>query len=257
MRSLGSYRPARTVSAQPRSHRSSFRAAHTLIEILLALGLSLVILTAVYAALDQHWRYAAAGQQQTERMQVARALFERLSLDVRSAVFRPAVDAGRSIGIKGDADTLTVQVQTTGAQRGRGSRTVCWQMRAVEAGDRDGTRIDPSRAATGAATGPVTEHAALGLVRVARDDSSPASLADLKTPAANDLVAAEVATIRFRYFAGGRWFERWDSVGQQELPRAVEITIGFRGAGVAEQPAGGRAVAGEYRVVVPVPAAEA
>ena len=71
------------------------RAGHTLIEILLALGLSLVILSAAYAALDQHWRYAEAGQRQTERMQVTRALFERMSLDLRSVVFRPDADMFR------------------------------------------------------------------------------------------------------------------------------------------------------------------
>jgi len=269
------HRLARSATASLRSPGTRSRAAHTLIEILLALGLSLVILTAVYAALDQHWRYAEAGQRQTERMQLTRALFERISLDLRSVVFRPAVDlgptigsgnvtridivqpgepyVGRSVGIMGDAETLMVQTSSPDAEKSSGSRTVRWEILAITSNGPDGTRAARSRQA---ATLP-TEHEAAGLARVAQDNTSPARLAAVKTISPSDLVAAEVETIRFRYFARGNWFERWDSVGQQELPRAVEITIGFRRANSGEQEAGNETSTGEYRFVVPVPASEA
>ena len=37
-------------------------AGFTLIEVLVAVGTALMLLTAVYAAIDMHWRYENAGQ---------------------------------------------------------------------------------------------------------------------------------------------------------------------------------------------------
>lgn len=237
------------------------RTGHTLIEILLALGLSLVILTAVYAALDQHWRYAEAGQSQTERMQVTRALFERISLDLRSVVFRPgagfdqatnSIDTridvvqsdeayvGRSIGIVGDGKTLVVQSSTPSVESAAGSQTVRWEVRALE------------RQTAASQAGGTN-----GLARIARDKASIVSSDDAQTVAARELIAAEVETIRFRYFAGGSWLDRWDSVVRQKLPQAVEITIGFRKLNSADQRANEPDASGEYRLIVSIPASEA
>ena len=55
----------------------------TLIEVLVAVGTALMLLTAVYAAIDMHWRYENAGQLEMKRGQVARAVFARLSTDIR------------------------------------------------------------------------------------------------------------------------------------------------------------------------------
>ena len=44
----------------------------TLIEVLVAVGTALMLLTAVYAAIDMHWRYENAGQLEMKRGQVAR-----------------------------------------------------------------------------------------------------------------------------------------------------------------------------------------
>ena len=234
------------------SHFNS-RAGHTLIEILLALGLSLVILAAAYAALDQHWRYAEAGQRQTERMQVTRALFERMSLDLRSVVFRPEADAdlaigtgdmtridvvqradlyaGRSVGIVGDVQKLVLQIDAAGVESPAGVQTIRWETHAGAASVQ-GTR---------------------GLARIARRETV---LDATKMVSPEDLLASEVETIRFRYFARGRWVDHWDSVERQELPSAVEITIGFRNVNTSEPTTSDKAHSGEYRLIVPVPASE-
>ena len=248
----------------------SLARGHTLIEILLALGLSLVILTAVYAALDQHWRYAEAGQRQTERMQVTRALFERASLDLRSVVFRPAASLEHptgssnvtridviqadepylrsSVGIIGDSESLIVQINTPRVE-GTGSQTIRWEMQALASNTRNGK---PSRGVS------VTEQRAMGLARVAvRDMATLATLEAERTASPNDLLAAEVKTLGFRYFARGSWFDRWDSVARGELPQAVEMTIGFRKRNAADNQADGQEPTGEYRLVIPVPASEA
>jgi len=261
MKSAPATQQSWTSRAATRGRTARGRAGHTLFEILLALGLSLVLLTAVYAALDQHWRYAEAGQRQTERMQVTRALFERISLDLRSVVFRPAasfaatsrdlIPAGS--GIRGDAETLLVRVHTPDDARSRVPHTVRWAIGAFNPGGPDAVPAAPPRAAAVALTTPTS----FGLARIVEDEASPGSLSASKTASARDLLADEVETIRFRYFARGSWFDRWDSVVQGELPRAVEITIGFRRATAAEPAIGGRNSAGTYRLIVPIPASEA
>lgn len=49
-----------------------------------------------------------------------------------------------------------------------------------------------------------------------------------------DLVSADIKYVRFRYFDGAEWIDRWD-IGQDQagtmgnsLPQAVEITVGYR-----------------------------
>lgn len=75
---------------QPKqSSRRSPRAGFTLIEVLVAVSLALLLLTAVYAAIDMHWRYENAGQLEMQRGQVARAVYSRLSVDIRSVQFAP------------------------------------------------------------------------------------------------------------------------------------------------------------------------
>ena len=60
----------------------------TLLEMVLALGLSSLLLVALYTALQMHWSSSALGQVEMERSQVARALFRRIETDLRSVVFR-------------------------------------------------------------------------------------------------------------------------------------------------------------------------
>lgn len=242
------------------------RTGHTLIEILLALGLSLVILAAAYAALDQHWRYSEAGQLQTERMQITRALFEQLSADLRSIVFRPdgsevVVDPiqidvnqrveqyiGRNVGIVGDGEMLVLRTDVPGDERSTGVQTIRWEMQEVASSDRAGAYSANNRPNV------VLEQRAFGLARVAqREERLDVANIDSKP----DVLAAEVTAIRFRYFAKGTWSEQWDSVEQQKLPQAVEVTIDFREAAAAERPTSDSTRPGKYRLIIPVPVAEA
>ncbi len=70
-----------------RTDESKPRHGFTLFEVLLASGLSVLLLFAVYGALDLHWRYSTAGQDEVERSQLARALFGKMSHDIRAVVF--------------------------------------------------------------------------------------------------------------------------------------------------------------------------
>ena len=74
-------RPAQQSSTAPRS-------GFTLLELTLALGLTIVLLTAVYRAMEIHWQFSVAGQIEVERSQIARALLSQIAADIRSTVYR-------------------------------------------------------------------------------------------------------------------------------------------------------------------------
>jgi hypothetical protein len=69
----------------------SLRCPHafTLFEVLIALSLSMLLVSAIYAGLSLYWRYSSAGHVEVERALLARALLRRIELDVRSVMYRP------------------------------------------------------------------------------------------------------------------------------------------------------------------------
>ena len=68
----------------------------TLLEVLMALGLTMLLIAAVYKAIDLHWSYTTAGRDQLERSQIARALLHRMSSDLKSVVFMEPPDESKS-----------------------------------------------------------------------------------------------------------------------------------------------------------------
>jgi hypothetical protein len=90
------HRPASVINdVDGNSHRKTQRvdrAAFTLLELMLALGLTATLLTVVYSALELHWRFSMLGQVEVERAQIARAVFTKISADIRSTMYAPPVD---------------------------------------------------------------------------------------------------------------------------------------------------------------------
>jgi len=261
------------------------RRGHTLFEVLVALGLSLALLAAVYSALDLHWKYSAAGQEETERLQLVRALFLKMEGDVRSIIYRrppqavepqggvpvsqnldantaqtPDPYSGYGIGLIGDAHRLLLQVSepvedpysplsgpAIGQSReiGKQVHRVLWFISRNDGASQNQT--DQSKAAKGLARLAANEFAFDPLDR--REN-----LKDRVTP--GDVLAKEVQTIRFRYFDGSQWLDQWDSVAMRRLPRAIEIVIGFSEADFALRDFDEKQHSGSYRLVVAVPAYE-
>jgi prepilin-type N-terminal cleavage/methylation domain-containing protein len=70
--------------------RDSITAAwrgFTLLELIIALSLCLLLMSAVYASLQLYWRLQSTGQEQVERAQIARAILRRMTIDVGSVMF--------------------------------------------------------------------------------------------------------------------------------------------------------------------------
>lgn len=68
--------------------RCSHRWGFTLIEVLIALGLSLVLVSAIYSAISLHWRYETAGRERIERAQISLAVLRLMTEDIGSVVFK-------------------------------------------------------------------------------------------------------------------------------------------------------------------------
>lgn len=102
---------------------SAARARHgfTLLELIIALSLCLLLMSAVYGALQLYWRLQSTGQEQVERAQIARAILRRMTIDVGSVVFQAPeaeeTEEGTSSGstVETSEDTGTSGSSATGA----------------------------------------------------------------------------------------------------------------------------------------------
>ncbi len=107
------------LSRPSRSDHATRRGGFTLLELTLALGLTIVLLTAVYRAMEIHWQFSVAGQIEVERSQIARALLSQIAADIRSTVYRveeassSTSTTDTSAAGTGDDTTDTSDVDTT------------------------------------------------------------------------------------------------------------------------------------------------
>ncbi|HTN02534.1 MAG TPA: hypothetical protein VL132_11670, partial [Planctomycetaceae bacterium] len=81
----------------------SLRRGMSLLEVVLASGLCVLLMLAVYSAMDQAYRLSSTGKDDLQRMQLARAILRRMELDVRSVTYAPTVEAA-------DADSALFEV---------------------------------------------------------------------------------------------------------------------------------------------------
>ncbi|QDV20735.1 Pseudopilin GspJ [Gimesia panareensis] len=96
-----------------RSHFRS-RSGFTLLEVILAIGLTSLLLAAIYAALDLYWKYTTLGHKQVEQAQIARAVFQKLSHDLHCVTYRldTAEEDAESSDSSSTSDTETEETTT-------------------------------------------------------------------------------------------------------------------------------------------------
>jgi hypothetical protein len=132
-------------------------AGFTLVEILLALALTIALMGAVYTAIELYRQLSTTGRQQIERAQIVRAIHRRFAVDIRSVVFTPPDDSQSAQGQGQAADSgsgatsgSSSSGSTSGSstQAGSSGSSSSNTTTAVEV-------IDPSTAVTGTAKGVV------------------------------------------------------------------------------------------------------
>ena len=256
--------------------RTRSRSGFTLIEVLLAMSLLVVVVSAAYAGMETLRRVTTLGRDASAERQLSRAIRARFLTDLRSVRFAPpevppgeeeppagdgaAADPGAAtaavepvavpvpeVGVTGDAQTLTIY----SALPGRGL-----DYATGGAGADPGVRSSDLRTVVwfmagegGALASAVAGRDGPGLARLEGD--TPA-VAAAETTGDNDgllaaatLLAPEVTALQFRYFDGVDWVGSWDSALTGSLPRAVEMQFqldldgpdGFEGAEENRPPA--------------------
>lgn len=247
------------------------RSGFTLIEMLIALSLSLVLISAIYSAVSLHWRYEQVGRERIDRAQVSLAVLRLLTEDIGSVMFTPPSDVSQeeeeTAAASTSLTTPTTSTTTTTPEEGA-TTTDSTQASLGIVGTADQLQLDisqparedfvpdksndPSGASLPATSdsvrvtwGMITPTTALaddsgrrsltinpalarqladrlrGVVEVEEDANNDVALSDAS------ILAREIVSLQFRYYDGYSWVTEWDSVTQERLPRAIEVTIGF------------------------------
>jgi type II secretory pathway pseudopilin PulG len=87
--SLGTLSSGLLSTRPPFLNGKSRRRGFSLLEVMLSLTLAIVLLGAVFTAMDQSWRLTASGREEMLRSQLARALLRKIAIDVRAVMFVP------------------------------------------------------------------------------------------------------------------------------------------------------------------------
>lgn len=261
------------MKTSPPHFRRQRRSGFTLIEVLIALTLSVALVSAIYYAVSLHWRYEQVGRERIQRTQITLAILRLLSEDVGSIAFVPpktttgddaadstetseedtsaedtdteaamtsegntdstTVTQQASLGIVGTADTLQLDVSlprrmdsiVSGSETAPASSTIesdslriTWSMIGIDSATatQQGPDAAPSQLARN-----VIDRLAEAVTLDEITDTDP-------TQESSGIIAPEVVSLAFRYYDGYSWFDTWDSVEAQRLPRAIEVTMGFR-----------------------------
>jgi len=240
------------------------RTAYTLLEVLLALGLSGMLMLLVYMTMQTYWNLSTAGRIDVERGQLARTLIRRMEMDIRSVTFQVAQDtasnsteqaadegAGNTqageesltdtdIEIEGTESQLQADIHLVGTPtmlemislRPTRNRTGSVEDELYADIESDRRRVGYMFSASGTA-------GVAGLYYRNVDQQLERSLEAQGNPVdpltQYVLLAPEIAYLEFQYYDGttNSWVESWDSREMAGLPRAIKITFQFHGAEMA------------------------
>jgi hypothetical protein len=214
-----------------RSNSFSRRRALTLIELLLALGLIVLVCALMFIFYDQIMRSRERGRRVVTEGHLARVVANKIADEIRSA---SGTLMGAGPGVNGKSRVITMQTtllpdKETLLPRSIKDRTMPAQCdaRTIQyylAYDDSGSHDYPD-----GSSGPVP----LGLVRTEVKTLFQPEINDLQEVSEHiDLFAPEIKYLRFRYFDGAEWLERWQiGAGMggmaNALPQAVEVTVGY------------------------------
>lgn len=249
--------PGSTASTHPRS-------GFTLLELMLAAGLTSLLMAAVYGAMSTYWNLAMDSREEIERTQVARSVLNQIATDIRSCTFAeqtnqsdfddpsdpdPAIETDTS---PDEAGTSAYRNGLIGTDRDLvlyisfPDRTLGY----VAAPDAVGTTSRNSDlmivrwlladSSGGSLASAVAQQTATGRSAVAGLARGSGGVAGFGQAIENNdtnlqlesttLVAAEVENVVFEYFDGVDWIAEWDTSTMNRMPQAVRIELTLRNA---------------------------
>jgi len=259
-------------------------------ETMLALALAALLMGGIYAAMDQSWRLSSSGRDAIERVQLARALIHKFSLDIRSITYvppPPTDDTGTDTSSTSTTSATTTtgtaaSTSSTGSTSTDGSTTETGPNSKSVGLRGTATTLEISIArprrdllpgsAAAATSGPTSDlrqvmysftPGTTGLIRT-EGDRMAVEVVEAAGSAATQVsmmqsMVPELSSLVFRYFDGRTWSETWDSDVMLRIPRAVEITFTFpppSGKASSFMPTTSSAQNNHYRTVVVIPVSD-
>jgi hypothetical protein len=217
------------------------RRGFTLLEIILALGIGMVLMFALFVVLNSQLSHSQAGRDSIQEATVARAILARIVNDIqgtlgpydpRQAADPPADETGAPSMVTTSLATFNVGVQ------GESTRLILSVGRVPrEILGRDKLRVEDSalpkvsdlrRIAYWVIEGKGLARQELKVVTGEEMDSVPPDVADPD----QHVLAAEVKSISFQFWDGAGWVADWDGTTPGEdgdtpigPPAGIEITL--------------------------------
>lgn len=108
--------------AQGDLHRPG-RGAFTLLEVLVSLGLSVVLVSAIYGAISLYIQVSQGDQGVLERSRVARSVFRQMSADIQSVLFRVVEETTTTDETATEETTGSTTGTTSGSSTSTGTTT--------------------------------------------------------------------------------------------------------------------------------------
>lgn len=211
---------------------SSRRSGFTLLEVLLSIGLIVVMTSTMFAFYEATLRNRSRGTKMIVHTQLARAIALKIAEEVRSA---NGFMLGQGAGISGDGRLLKIQTVVLPDRQVYRRQSIkddplpaqadIREIQYYLAYDEDEQFLYADGTDASMPLGLVRrEIKTLHQVAIDETDSEDVDL---------DLLAPELKYVRFRYFDGAQWIDKWD-IGESaeggmgnSLPQAVEITVGY------------------------------
>lgn len=245
--------------------RPNPRPGFTLLEVLLSLAIAVLLMAALFVALEINTRATDEGREIVEQSTLARSLLLKIANDITASM--GPVQAAQQSSSSGSGTGTGTGTGATGAS-GTPSTTTDTTTSSANANFQIGVRGDNSRLTI------YVSRLSRGLIAPPTDTSDQTPTSDVlqitywvvssgdglarfveNRVTAEDavngdsamsdenshIIAPEVKRIDFRYYDGTQWLDSWDGsepgpdgVTPKGPPRAVEFTLGLQLPGAAE-----------------------
>ncbi len=257
---------------------ASERGGFTLLELLIAIGLTSILMVALFSAMDIYFKLQLDSFEEITRGQVSRTLLRQMTRDIQSVVFVKKQTVGDTTaamltytsGVVGSATDLLLYVS-------RPDRTLSYvdaqslTSTSERTGDLMIVRYLVADTGSGGLSATIakrfagTKNGPIGLVRITGDlygmSTAVQAGEEPDFTSVERIDAEEVSQVAFSYYDGANWQEEWDSTIQNGLPVAIEIILTLRNAESSDGFSSGEPdpyALGEtkHRMVVALPLAE-
>jgi len=231
--------------------RETQRAAFTLLEMMLALVIGVMLMSALYFALDMHMTGASAGRIQIEQSQVARYVVKNIAGDIQchlatlDAYPVPAAAAAKAanatttttptgpfpfnMGVEGQSDRLTLYVSKVpkAAAEPADPNALPGNGADVQADESDLRRVTYWLVPNHDGTGGLARQEVRWVTSEDRLEELPPDVGDEQSM----IFAKTVIDVSFEYYDGVQWLTEWDGtevLSDMVTPRGPPLAIAVK-----------------------------